>query len=69
MKARARVTTQMFALGFALGLGLSMSVGASAETALTRASGSGALCGCAAWLCSRLVPVHSATKAAKDRAA
>lgn len=69
MKARARVTSQMFALGFALGLGLAMAAGAGVETALIRASGSGALCGSAAWLCGRLVPVHTAAKPAKDRAA
>jgi hypothetical protein len=68
MKARARLTTQIFALGFALGLCVALAAGARAENALLRASGSGALCGSAAWLCSRLVPVHAAPKPVKDRA-
>lgn len=67
MKARARLTAQMFAFGFALGLGVSLAAGARAETALIRASGSGALCGSAAWLCSRLVPIQAAAKPVKDR--
>ena len=69
MKARARLTTHVFVLAFALGLALALAIGARAETALVRATAAGALCGSAAGLSSRLVPVQAPAVRAKDHAA